>query len=575
MAMLITKFNKLIANKFVWIGFTFLIVVAFAFMGMAGSGDARDRADRQAAGTLFGESISAETFRRAYANTYMGVLLAVGQQISITEEVDRELRRMTWKRLASLMKAEQMGLRTSDREVVAAIRSYPMFQQNGRFSTETYQQFVNQYLMAMGFSAGQFEEHVAEELVLDKLRQALAQAVWIPPAEIDQAIRTLGDSFEVSYVRIDDDAVGEIDPLETEAVRAFFENDPERFMRPAQVQVRFVRFPVEAFEDEVEITEEQVRAHYDLNQEMYTREEVAETPDDHAEEDDDLFRITTTIPFEEVQAEIEESLRREAAARRAADVAMDFVVSLIPDRHGEAASFEAAAETFNRDIESLPPFDRHTVPEGIDAGPDFVRAAFDLRPHAEYYFSDPVEGEEYLYVIALDERIPERVPEFEEVADEVRQAAEQAERARQRTAWAEGFVQTAKQHLADGESWSDVAQQFDLSASTPLRFSAADGLAERPYGNQLVRAVLAHNAGEITEPVRVGNAYLVVYVQERDEVDPMLYADFRPQIAASLAQERAAVLFGEWQQQLLQEAEFTTADDRETPLYDDDEWDEG
>lgn len=572
MAMLITKFNKLIANKFVWIGFTFLIVVSFAFMGMAGSGEARDRAERQAAGTLFGESISAETFRRAYANTYMSVLLAVGQQISITEEVDRELRRMTWKRLASLLKAEQMGLRTSDREVVAAIRSYPMFQQDGRFSADIYQQFVHQYLAAMGFSAGQFEEHIAEELVLEKLRRALAEAVWVPPSDIDQAIRTLGDTFEVSYVLIDDEAVGEVTPPTTDELQAYFDENPERFIRPPQVKVRFVRFPIASFADEIEISEEQVRSHYDLNIDRYTREEVADTEADAADEDE-LFRITTTIPFEEVQAEIEETLRREAAARRAADVAMDFVVSLIPDRHGDAASFDAAAETFNVNVEDLPPFDRHTVPDDIGAGPEFVRAAFELRPHAEYYFSDPVEGDDNLYVMVLDQRIPERIPEFAEVEEAVREAAKQAKRERLRTARAEAFAQAAEQALLAGTAWSTVAGEFELEPSEPLQFSAAEGAGDAPYSRQLVRAVLAYNAGEITEPVSVWGGYLVIHVKEREEADPALFADFRPQIAASLAQERAAILFEEWQQQLLHEAEFSTPDDRETPLYDD-EWDD-
>ncbi len=560
MAMLITKFNKLIANKFVWIGFTFLIVISFAFMGMAGSGENRDRRERQAVGTLFGNDISAEAFQRAYANTYLGVLLAVGQPISITEEIDAELRRMAWKRLAALMKADQMGLRTSDREVVAAIRSYPVFQDNGQFSTETYRMFVNQYLASMGFSAGQFEEQVAEELVLEKLRRMLADAVWVPPLEVDRAIQMMGDEFTIRYVRIDDDTIGEIEPLAPEAVEAYFEAAAEQFMRPPKVKVDIVRFPIAAFKGDIEVTEEQARIHYDLHLEEYQREETLDAVDT---EEDEPFTVTATIPFEEVQEQIKQELRQRAGARRAADRAMDFVVQLVPDQHGDAPSFDEAAAAFGVEVERLPPFARHEIPENVDAGPAFSRAAFDRRPNPEHYFSDAIEGEAYIYVLALVEQLPEKLPPLAEVEAEVRAAAERAERARRRAELAAEFSRQATELLAAGRTWDDVVEQYRLESSPTLQFSAAQGLEEPRYGQQLVRAALQHNSGEVAEPLAVGAAYAVVFIEDRTAVDPALFADFRPHLAASLAREQAAILFEEWQRQLLVDAEFTSRDPRE------------
>lgn len=556
MTMLITKFNKLIANKFIWIGFTFLIVISFAFMGVTGAGDARDR---QAAGTLFGESISADEFRSVYTHTYMSLVLGAGRPIPIDEELDTALTRMAWKRLVSLKKADSMGLRISDREIVAAIHSFPFFQQDGRFSAELYRNFAENYLASMGFRPGQFEEHIGQELVLQKLQRMVSAAVLVPPAEVEQRIRVFGDEFTVEYLWVDDNALDETVEVTESDVRDYFERRADQFIVPPKARVDFVRFPIEGYMDQVEVTEEQARDYYDLNSsEFEIQVEAPDTP-----EDEEPFLVTEIQPFDEVKEDIVKTLQRQGAARYAANEAMDFVVSLVPDRHGQSISFDEAAEKFNVSVEQADPFQRGDVPAGVDAGPTFSEAAFSLQEDPEYYFSDAVEGEKYLYVIGLQEMIKARIPEFDEVEEQVSAAAqEEAERAAVEEL-ARSVKERAEENLRADVPFKETGELFGLEVSEPVQFTASRGVEDVPYEEQLVRTVLFYNEGEVTEPVAVNNRYLVVFVAERTAADPAEFADFRPHISASIRQERASLLFEEWQKQLLQEAEFTTRRDEE------------
>ncbi len=554
MTMVITKFNKLIANKFVWIGFTVLIVVAFVAWDMSVPEDARDPSERQAAGTLHGEPISPERFRNAYRHTYMGLILSIGQPVPIDEELDEEITDAAWKRIASLMKAQELGIRIGNREVVNAIQSFPDFQQNGQFSPGIYQSFTQQYLPALGFSPSEFEEHVRQELALQKLQRMVTESILIAPSEVDRAINTLGDTFTVQYALIDANVLGEGLSADDVDVEAYFEANQENFRIPPMVDVDFVRFAIADFAGDIEVTEEQALDYYDLNIDEF---EVVDEQETEEAEDDDIFQVTRALPFEEVKQEIMDRLRLEQAARRAADRATDFVIGLVPDRDGLAATFEELAETYDLAIERSGPFRRGQFLPGIDAGRAFTDAAFDLRRHPEYYFSDAVVGQEYVYVLSLVERISSRLPELDEVREEAEAAALQAAIADTVADLAEAFRQAVEEGLAAGDSFAEVAELFEVPINESVTFTAADGLPDIPYGNDLVRAVLTHNQGEVTEPEFVGDGHLVVYLEERVAADPMQFADFRPQIVGSLSQERGRVLYREWQRHLLAEANFT------------------
>lgn len=565
MTMLITKFNKLIANKFVWIGFTVLIVLAFVAWDMAVPEDARNPSAGQTVGTLFDEPVTSEELRTAYVHTYMSLALAMGQAIPITEEVDEELTRMAWRRLASLKKGEELGLRTTNQEVVAAIRGYAGFQQEGQFQPQIYQTFVNQYLPSMGFRAAQFEAHIRQELVLQKLQRMVVESVLVAPSEVERHIGTIGDEFTVHYALVDEEILGEGLEPSPEEVRAFFDDNMDQFMIPPKVRVDYVEIPVTNYMDEVEVTDEQALSYYDLNVEEFERTEApapTETDTLEAEDgDDDLFQVTETIPYEEVEDEIKQQLRRDLAERRAADMAMDFVVSLVPDRNGEAPSFEEGAADFGLRVEETAPFSRSEVPENIDAGTEFAAAAFELRIHPEYYFSDVVQGEDHMYVIALRERIDEREPQFAEVADEVREAAKKQAIAEAVGDLADTFRQAAQEGLETGTAFTNTAEQFAIPVEGPVTFTASADLESVPYGEELIRTVLTYNEGEVTEPVALGDQYLVAHLLERVRADPAQFADFRPQIVASLVRERGRTLFEEWQNHLLTEANFTTRED--------------
>ena len=130
--MLITQFNKLIRNKFVWT--VFAVIIAFFFVGASVSsrGCSADAGDRRGMeGKLFGENVTSREFAMA---RYFEMGLRYDS--ALTPEQSAALRERTWARLAALRLAEQMGLGATEDEVMQALQQDPSFQVNGAFSPQ-------------------------------------------------------------------------------------------------------------------------------------------------------------------------------------------------------------------------------------------------------------------------------------------------------------------------------------------------------------------------------------------------------------------------------------------------------
>ncbi|MBN1270349.1 MAG: SurA N-terminal domain-containing protein [Kiritimatiellae bacterium] len=561
MAMMIAKFHRLIQSRLLWGAFLVIIVFTFVIWGMQTPKQARAALEKVSPGKLDGKWVPPEEYRAAFFNSYLSLMLMLGQPIDASK-AEKELREAAWRRIATLRAARKLGASASDREVVATIQHHPGFVQQGRFSQVHYNAFIMNMLAPLGISEPAFEEHVREEIMIQKVRNVLDQTMLISPYEVQRAFSTITDTFTIEFVEITTNEVrGEV-KLAEDDVKARFYRDPSAFTLPEHVRVKYVRFPVADHLAEVSVSEDDALEYYNDHLEDYSEEVVATNDETQAEAETELSESvppqtkTVTQPFEDVKAGIVEQLTIEAARRKAADLATDLVVELAPDREGQAPAFDEAIAKFDLQAETLPPFALTEELADIDAGPAFNRAAFALAKNPEDYFSDAVPGTNYVYVIALEEHIAARVPEFEEVAEDVRLIA-QAEALEQALIdKAQAVREAALKAVADGKTLADAVKPFGLKTKRLEDFTAASDLEDEPYAPLLLRAVLVRNQGELTEPIPTRESLLLAHVEKREAGDVATYASLRPQIVQTLRRERQRALFDEWQSYLLEKAAF-------------------
>jgi len=562
MAMLISKFHRLIQSRLLWGIFLMIIVFTFVIWGTQMPGDIKEQQEANAAGKLDGQVVTQDEYRNAYFNVLMSFSLMMGRPITVTDQIDKELRAAAWRRVAALRQAKALGLTAADKDVVAAIQQNPGFAPEGRFSQAHYNAFVQNVLAQLGFNELQFEEHVREEIILQTLRRMIQQMALVSPLEVQRTFRSLSDTFKLAYVTLTASNVADTVKLTAEDAKTYFLANPAAFKIPEKVVVKYVEFPFSNYLAQAEVTEEAALDFYNENLDDYALTNRANAATNALAAGTNLDATAQApksnyIPFDDVKTNIFDALRLRAARDQAAEKATDFVVMLTPDRSGNAPSFDEAAGKFGAAVKQLPAFSLREELPGISAGYEFNRAAFRLNQQPEEYFSDAVVGSNAVYVLALVEKQPARAPEYEEVKEQVLQKARANALNEALVKKAQDLREAVTKALEEGRTFDSAVKPFGVKPVWMKEFSVAGGEMEtNQYTELILRGVMTRNAGEVSDLLTAEDAVILAYVADRKPSDSTQFDELRPQLIDSARRRRGQVLFEDWQNSLLKQGQL-------------------
>ena len=529
MVMLITKFHRLIGNKLFWIAFSTLVVIAFGFWTTQQQGVQRDARSFVSPWTLNGKEVPREEFQWAKNSTYLSLVLQARSPIPRSGDLESRLAGPAWRRLITLRQARDLGLTPGDSEVAANLAAQPLFSPNGAFDKRLYERFVTQelpLLLQYRLSLSQFETHVRDEMAIDKLARMLSLTTLVAPQEVRRLYERLNESFDVEYTIIRPDDVEDAVSLSDDDVREFFDRDPAAFELPERVAVKYVRIKAADYADQVSVDDASIEAYYTANRDRYAVDDtnaldallvdtndvsaMLDTNTASAADDGGTFR-----PLEEVRDEIRETLLADAARLEAIKIANDLVYALTPDRYGSAPGFDESAAALGLEIQSVDPFaEDEPVPEFDDVGAELRAQAFELYPNPDEFFSNPVVGTNAVYVLALAERLPPRVPDFAEVADDVEPVARAAAIRDAMRSMAHDLKAAFDAAPEGAAAFSNLVAQAGLVSTNSGPFSMLTGLEDFPASTALKLSVSAMNEGEVSEPIEMPEGYLVGHLRD-------------------------------------------------------------
>ena len=538
--MLITKFNKMIKNKFIWGAFAAIVCLFFIGTGLSLRDTGCGERDPETAGEIFGEPVSRNEF---IAARYFELGMRHSIPEMTEENAEQLIKNRVWKRLAALKTAEKLKIAATDDELVRAIHSEPSFSRNGTFDKRVYQSVVESSYRVI---LKTFEEGLRQQLTLQKLLGVFQVISWIPHDEINERLGNLTDILTVQYTTVSTNHIEEEISITTEKAREFFEENTELFRVPEELKVRYVAFPVTNYMKDVVVPESDIVSYYNANTNEFTRMDTNGVP--------------TLIPLTNVADEIESAIKRNKALFKARKSASDFELAMASGRFADALTMEEAAETQNLTIQTSQFFSAEGPVPGLDVDARFNRAAFNLQPGTDHYFSSAIEGEDNVYIIATGANRPSHIPEFEDATDEVFPAARQAaiEQALQQKA---GKTRSAiVENMKTGKSFTNAVAELGLEPRQTDEFSVYEMRSAMMYGGisneleevqQFAGAVSMLDKGEITEPVPADDGLAIACLADRRPADPALMSMLKPGLRESIEGYLAEAVFNERQDYIL------------------------
>lgn len=260
---------KSISRTFVWILMGMLIV------GLAGFGAVNFSGSVGNVAVVGNHGVDVQDYARELQREQRAYQAQTGQSLPMAQMRELGLDRAVLGRLISLASldnaVDELGVSIGDENVAREIANVEAFQNiQGTFDRETYRFQLEQ----IGVSEADFEADLRAEAARTLVQGAVISGVQMP----DTLTRTLTDfvgarrSFTWAQLTDADIALTQVVPTDAE-LRAYYDENTDRFMLPETKQITYARVTPDMLIDQVELDETALRELYDQRAEQYSSPE--------------------------------------------------------------------------------------------------------------------------------------------------------------------------------------------------------------------------------------------------------------------------------------------------------------
>ena len=398
--------------------------------------------------------------------------------------------------------ASRAGFVVSDEQLASAIRAFPAFQRDGRFSSEEYE-FA---LRRTGSTPGRFEAEIRQQLIEDQWRDAFVLSAIADERRAMRLAHLASQERVFSQLVVPAERFGEAE-ISEEEVAAYYEQHRESFMSREEVRLRYLVLARADVASEIEIPPGTLEGYYEARKAGYAVPEQR--------------RVSHILVTGEEGAEEDARVRAEALRAR--------VLA------GE--SFEAVAREASEDSGS--------AEQGGDLGfegrgvwdPAFEEMAFSL-PVGK--LSEPVRSAFGFHLIRVTDIREGSIRAFEEVREELEEEyrGDQAEQL-----YFERVERLANLVYEHPDNLEDAAEVLGLNIDESGFLSRRGVPGDEVLGDPAVAAAAFSEdvlAGNNSEPIEIdGYRTVVLRVEERREPRQRTLDEARPEIIATLRTEHA------------------------------------
>src|SRR5690606_19138254 len=218
-----------------------------------------------------GEEIPLAEFERTLQAEQSNFLDRYG--IELDEQIRRQLRASVMERLVSQRALSQhvdkLGYRASDQRLAESVQSIPMFQVAGGFSFE----MLETQLAFQGLSVAAFEEMQRTQLELLDLQDGLLNSSFVTPNEYQRYVELLNQRREVAYAAFELGSFLDGIEITDEQVAAHYEEFGDRYMTDETAAIEYVELRRADLAEQVEVDEETLRDYYERRRSEFRSEE--------------------------------------------------------------------------------------------------------------------------------------------------------------------------------------------------------------------------------------------------------------------------------------------------------------
>jgi len=157
----------------------------------------------------------------------------------------------------------------SDEQIIAAIKSEPAFQTDGKFDNDRYQAILRQ----LGYQPQTFRSMMRVDMTRRQLTAALVGTEFVLPGEAKQLAELQGQTRDIRYLVVDSAPFLANAAVTDEQVKNYYDTNQGQFMSPEKVSLEYVELNAADFAKDSKVTDEEAQAYYDEHKTQYVSNE--------------------------------------------------------------------------------------------------------------------------------------------------------------------------------------------------------------------------------------------------------------------------------------------------------------
>ncbi len=483
-------------------GLVLVIAVVFIFWGFGGNqGNNRtavatvNKVDITYQNYIQAYNQAADNFRQQFGGQIPPALL---EQLGIKQQVLSQLIQSELLRQGG----EEIGVRISDLIVQEKIKKMEVFQEEGRFNQQRYEDLLARNRM----TPTDFEDSIKSDLRTERVTNDLADFALVPDHEIDRCLAYNEEEIQLHYVQLNAADFEDKVVVEEEELVTWFATKKETYRSEPKIRLKYLAFNLEQNMEQAQLDEEEIRTLYESRKESYQQPEQR-----HARH---ILLKTSEGDTEAVR--VEKKKKAEEVLELARIDGSDF--SILAQEHSEGPTKDKGGDLgFFSNGRMVPAFDQ---------------AVSSLQPGE---ISEVVETQFGYHIIKLEEIRPASVRTFEQVKDNL------AVTLKKKNAKTITFQEVTKAY--EGIMRSGSLEKYSQEGEAEIQTSDYFAQTEIPEGMindpKFITVAFSLKKGELSSIVETGEGYAILFVDDIQNPELPELDTVRDQVVADYTKEKA------------------------------------
>jgi peptidyl-prolyl cis-trans isomerase D len=482
----------------------FAFIATSIYFGMSKSGPTSSEV-----ATVLGQRVGIAEFQRVQNNLYQNYRNIFGNRVDFDLRERFNFREMALEQivrqalLQRLAKRERLDV--TDAELYESIASIPAFQEEGKFNPDRYLAVLRQQVPPIMPKA--FEEQQRDALLAQKVYRLIDAGMDVTPAEVVDAYQRDNEQAAARYVTLIPSLFADQVTLTDEELKAHYEAHQDRYQSPEQRQIKYVTIAPSRFPYKGDIAQDLIEDYYDNHPDEFSRPEQVRAR--HI-----LLKVPSNV-----------SDAREAQIRAKAEALLQQL--------RDGADFAELARKYSEDTATADKGgDLGMFPRGQMVAP-FDKAVFALKVGA---LSEPVRTTFGFHIIRLDDKVEAGTKPLEEVKGEIENKLRQEREKEAALAFVDDIMVSLEE---DPQQFEALAKQHDLDITTAPFVSRTGHLPHLDQAPQIVSRAFALNQGAIdTQSTPDGTQY-IFQVADIREASTIPFEEAKERVANDLKQQKS------------------------------------